>query len=418
MRVIILGAGVIGVSTAYCLSQQGHDVIVIDRRAHAGLEASFANGGQVSASHAEPWATPTALLKVLRRWLWRSDAPLVFRWMRWDPALWVWLWQFLCNCTSSRALHNIECILRLALYSRTMLKALRAETGITYDSCHNGILHIYRASRAFTHACALAEIMRTHGLECQPCSVTTCLTIEPALRYVAQHLAGGLYSPDDESGDAHLFTTRLAQLAQSAGVEFHFGVTVLGFQTEAGRIVHVVTDHGPITGTLYILALGSYSPLIARTLGLRLPIYPAKGYSITVSTAGFAGAPHVSVTDDEYKMVYTRLSDRLRIAGTAEFAGWDSTLSQLRIAMLLKRARTLFPNGGDYTSAVSWAGLRPQTPDSLPMIGYTPWPELLLNTGHGTLGWTMAVGSAYVIADLIAGRSPAIALHGLGLERF
>ena len=417
MRVIILGAGVIGVSTAYQLSQQGHDVVVIDRRTHAGLEASFANGGQVSACHAEPWATPTTLLKVLR-WFWQSDAPLVFQWMRWDPALWRWLLRFLCNCTSARARHNMECTLRLALYSRTMLKTLRAETGITYDDSKSGILHIYRSLKAFSHACAAAAIMRANGLECQQCSVTTCLTIEPALRDVAPSLVGGLYSPDDESGDAHLFTTRLAQLAQDAGVEFRFGVTILGLQTEASKIVHVVTDHGPITGTFYVLALGSDSPLIARTVGLRLPIYPAKGYSLTVSTAGFADAPHVSITDDEYKMVYTRLRDRLRIAGTAELAGWDSTCTSSRVAILLKRAQILFPHGGNYPSAVSWAGLRPQTPDSLPILGYTPWPELLLNTGHGTLGWTMAVGSASVIADLVAGRSPAINLQGLGLERF
>ncbi|VBB68895.1 D-amino acid dehydrogenase small subunit [invertebrate metagenome] len=414
---VVLGAGVIGVATAYRLAQEGHEVIVIDRRPYAGLETSFANGGQVSASHAEPWATPTALLKVLR-WLGREDAPLVYQWTRWDPALWSWLWRFLCNCTSARAHHNIGRSLRLALYSRAMLKVLRAETGITYDNCKSGILHIYRMARAFSHACAAATIMRAHGLECRPCSMATCLTIEPALVNIAPHLAGGLYSPDDESGDAYLFTTRLAGLAQAAGVDFRFGVTVRGLEAEAGRIVHVVTDHGPITGVLYVLSLGSYSPLIANTIGLNLPIYPAKGYSLTVDATGFSGAPTVSITDDEYKMVYTRLRNRLRIAGTAELVGWDATLTPLRAEFLLKRARILFPNGGDYASAVSWAGLRPQTPDSVPIIGCTPWPELLLNTGHGTLGWTMAVGSACIIADLVAGRPPAIDLEGLGLERF
>ncbi|KAF0118387.1 MAG: D-amino-acid dehydrogenase [Rhodospirillaceae bacterium] len=417
MRVIVLGAGVVGVASAYRLIREGHEVVVIDRGPGAGLETSFANGGQISASHAEPWANPAVLLKVLH-WLGRSDAPLVFRWARWDPALWLWLGRFLRNCTPARTRRNIERTMRVALYSRTMLKALRAETGIAYDHRTSGILHVYRDPRAFSQACAAAETMRVYGLERVVCSVAACLTLEPALEAIAPQLTGGLHSPDDETGDAHLFTVHLAELARAAGTDFRFGVTVRGLETEGGRIVRAVTDHGPMTGDLYVLALGSDSPRIVRTVGLRLPIYPAKGYSLTVDTTGFAGAPMVSITDDEYKMVYARLGDRLRVAGTAELAGWDLTPTPLRAEALLKRARVLFPDGGDYDHAVFWAGLRPTTPDSVPIIGPTPWPNLLLNTGHGTLGWTMAAGSACIMADLAANRPPAIALEGLGWERF
>ncbi|MBF0130771.1 MAG: FAD-dependent oxidoreductase, partial [Alphaproteobacteria bacterium] len=314
MKVIVMGAGVVGVGAAYRLARDGHEVTVIDRRPGPGLETSFANGGQISASHAEPWANPSTPGKALR-WIGREDAPLVFRWARWDPALWAWGARFLRNCTEARARVNTERALRLALYSRAALKELRAETGILYDQRERGILHIYRDRREFAHACRAAEVMAAHGLVRVPRSPSDCVAVEPALAPVAGELAGGLYSPDDESGDAYLFTLHLAELAGAAGCVFRFGTAVLGLEAGRGRIAGVRTGAGTLTADLYVLALGSFSPLVARTVGLKLPIYPAKGYSITVETSGGAGVPTVSITDDERKMVYSRLGGRLRAAG-------------------------------------------------------------------------------------------------------
>lgn len=416
MKVVVIGAGVVGTASAWYLAKEGHEVVVVERREAAGLETSFANGGQVSPCHAEPWANPSVVPKVLK-WLGREDAPLLFRWNRWDPALWAWAFRFLANCTSARAAINTERTLRVALYSRLCLQQLRAETGIAYDQKTKGILHVYRNSREFAHACAAAELMRRHGLERQPKTPADCIAIEPALAAVSPQLAGGIFTPDDESGDAHKFTTELARLAMERGVEFRWNVPVLGLARDRDRVAGLATAAGLITGDAYVLAAGCDSPLLAQPLGLRLPIVPAKGYSITVPVAGHAGAPCVSITDDEHKMVYSRLGDRLRAAGTAEMAGYDRSLNPKRIAMILDHTRTLFPDGGDFERAEPWAGLRPVTPDSVPLLGATPLANLWLNTGHGTLGWTMACGSGRVVAALVSGQRPEIDLGGLGLQR-
>lgn len=417
MKVVILGSGVVGVSLAWRLARDGHEVVVVDRQPGAGLETSFANGGQISASHAEPWANPAAPWQALR-WLGRADAPLVVDWRRWDPPLWSWLALFLRNCTAGRARRNTAATLRLALYSRAALKELRQETGLVYDHRGAGILHIYRDPRAYDHARRVAEAMAAHGLARRPCGTAECVAIEPALAGVAHELAGGLFSPDDESGDAHLFTARLAALAAEAGVDFQFGTTAASLEAEGQRVIGIVTDRGEMTAGAYVLAAGVGSPIMARAIGLRLPIYPAKGYSVTVPVEGHAGAPTVSITDDERKMVFSRLGERLRAAGTAELAGWNAAPTPVRAAAVLANAQALFPDGGAYHRAVPWAGLRPKTPDSVPLIGRTPFANLFLDTGHGTLGWTMAAGSARILADLIAGRQPEIDLTGLGLERF
>ncbi len=416
MKVVVIGAGVVGTASAWYLAQEGHEVVVVERREAAGLETSFANGGQVSPCHAEPWANPSVLPKVLK-WLGREDAPLLFRWGRWDPALWAWGLRFLVNCTAARAAINTERTLRVALYSRLCLQQLRAETGIAYDQQTRGILHVYRDGGEFDHACAAAELMRRHGLARLPQTVADCLAIEPALAAAAPQLAGGIFTPDDESGDAHKFTTQLAALAAARGVEFRWNVPVLGLVRDRDRIAGLATAAGIVTADAYVLAAGCDSPLLARPLGLRLPIVPAKGYSITVPVAGHAGAPTVSITDDEHKMVYSRLGDRLRAAGTAEMAGYDLTLNPRRIAMIADHTRALFPDGGDFAQAEPWAGLRPVTPDSVPLLGATPLANLWLNTGHGTLGWTMACGSGRVVAALVSGRRPEIDLDGLDLGR-
>ncbi len=417
MKVLVLGAGVLGTTAAWYLAESGHQVEVVERREGAGLETSFANGGQISACHAEPWANPLVLPTMLR-WLGRDDAPLLFRWNRWDPALWAWGLRFLANCPPGRAAVNTERTLRIALYSRTCLQELRAATGIEYDQRTAGILHVYRDPRAFAHARRAAALMRDHGLERLDQNAAECVAIEPALAAVADQLAGGVHTPGDESGDAHLFTRRLAELAAARGVVFRTGTAIRAIERDGDRVGGIVTDSGRLVADAYVLALGSYSPLLARRLGLRLPIVPAKGYSVTAPVADPAGAPTVSITDDEHKIVCSRLGQRLRVAGTAEMTGWDTSLDPRRWRLVLDQARALFPAGADWDHAEPWTGLRPVTPDSVPLLGATPLANLWLDTGHGTLGWTMACGSGRLVADLVSGRSPEIDTTGLGLERF
>jgi D-amino-acid dehydrogenase len=306
----------------------------------------------------------------------------------------------------------------MALYSRRLLKELRAEIGIEYDQRSQGILHIYRDAKEYEHACREAETMRELGLARQTLDRSGIIACEPALRHVAPKLAGGLFSQDDESGDAHKFTLALAHLAAERGVVFRFEETISGFELDKGRLSAILTDQGKIAVEAAVLALGSFSPLLARQLGFGLPIYPAKGYSVTLPVGANDEAPQVSLTDDEHKMVYSRLGERLRIAGTAELGGYDVSLNRRRADLLLARAMAIFPKVGRTAQAEFWAGLRPVTPDSVPIIGKSPLPGLFLNTGHGTLGWTMSCGSARLIADIIGEKKPEIDPAGLSLERF
>ena len=417
VKVVVLGAGVTGTASAWYLAQAGHQVTVIDRQPEAGLETSFANGGQISACHAEPWANPAVLPKLLK-WLGREDAPLVFRLWRWDPALWEWGIRFLLNCTAGRTAVNTERTLRVALHSRTCLQSLRQQLGLKYDHLTAGILHIYTDAKEFDHACAAAAVMSRNGLERLVKTPSQCFQVEPALAHAQDHLQGGIFTPSDESGDAFKFTQELARAAQAAGVEFRWNTQITAIPHDGNRILAIQTDHGPITADAYVMALASHSPLMAAKLGLRLPIVPAKGYSVTIPITDPAKAPTVSITDDGRKMVFTRLEDRLRVAGTAEMAGWNLDMTEIRWRMQLERAKTLFPGCGDFAAAEPWAGLRAVTPDSVPILGATPFRNLWLNTGHGTLGWTMACGTGQIIADLVSGKTPAISLDGLGMERF
>jgi D-amino-acid dehydrogenase len=416
MKVVVMGAGVIGVSTAYYLARGGHEVTVIERRSGPGLETSFANGGQIAASHAEPWANPATPLKALK-WLGKKDAPLLFH-FRFDTALWSWTFRFLANCTAAHSRANTERTLRVALYSRACLKELRTETGIEYDQQTRGVLHFYRKAREYDHALREAERMNALGCRRRPVTAAECAAIEPALAHVEGQLAGGILSPDDESGDAYLFTVRLAARAAGLGAVFRYGVGVLRLNHQGKRITGVETDQGTLTADAYVLALGPHSAALVRPLGLSLPIYPAKGYSVTMPILEQAKAPLISLTDDEHKLVFSRLGNNLRVAGTAEFTGYDTSIKQSRTRPLLDAATGLFPGAGDPEKAEFWAGLRPKTPDSVPLIGRTPFAGLYLNTGHGTLGWTMACGSGRIVADLIGGRKPDISLDGLGLDRF
>ncbi len=416
MKVLVLGAGMIGVATAYYLARAGHDIMVLDRRPGPALETSFANGGQISANHATPWATPKTPWKALK-WLGQEDAPLLFR-MRADPALWNWTLRFLANCASRRMLINTERAVRVAVYSRIQLAELRASTGIQYDQLTKGILHIFRNEQEYRLALPQVEVMERAGCRRIVMDADQCVGIEPALAHVRPHLIGGIFSPDDESGDARAFTVELARICADLGVAFRYGATVRRLAVRGNRLDGVETDAGTLSADAYVLALGSYAPLILKSAGLKLPVYPAKGYSVTIPVGEQDEAPTVSLIDDEFKIVYSRLGDRLRVAGTAEFTGYDDSVTEARARFILNKALEMFPECGDAGKAEFWAGLRPSTPDGVPVIGGTPYPNLFVNTGHGTLGWTMACGAGRLLADIIDGKPPEISLDGLGIDRF
>ncbi len=408
MRVIVLGSGLLGVSSAYYLSRLGHEVTVVDRQAAPAAETSFANGGQISVSHAEPWANPGAPLKVLK-WLAREDAPLLFR-LRADARQWLWGLQFLRECTPERTRHNIGQIVRLGTYSRETLQALRRETGIAYDQRTQGILHFYTSPKEFEAALEPTEQMRALGCDRRVISADEAVKIEPALAHIRPQLAGATYTAEDESGDANLFARELVTLCEAAGVKFLMSHTVTALREAGGTVEHVeATDPDGrfqrIRGDAYVLCMGSFSPLYAAPLGIKLPIYPAKGYSVTMPVKDAAMAHRVSLTDDEYKLVFSRLGERLRIAGTAEFNGYDRDLNRVRCEAIVKRVEHLFPGAGDAGEAQFWTGLRPATPSNVPIIGRSKVANLYMNTGHGTLGWTHSCGSGKSIARIVSGLS-------------
>lgn len=404
MKVLVLGAGVVGVSSAWYLARAGHEVTVLDRQPAAGFETSFANGGQISVSHSEPWSNPHAPLRALS-WIGREDAPLLFR-LRWDPALFDWSLRFLRECTPGRTRDNIRNIVALATYSRSQLQALRAETSIAYDHLERGILHVYTDRREFAAAAEAAALMREFGCERRVIDADECVAIEPALQAARPLLVGGDYTAADESGDAHRFTQQLAGLCAARGVVFRYGAAIEKLATAGGRIAGVVAANQLLTADAYVVALGSYTPLLLRPLGLRLPVYPAKGYSATVALGEDSVAPSVSLTDDGHKIVFSRLGQRLRIAGTAEFNGYNTELNAVRCAALMHRAGQLFPGLNPAAAPEFWCGLRPATPSNVPVIGRSAIANLYLNTGHGTLGWTMACGSGAALADIVSGRLP------------
>lgn len=411
MHVMVLGAGVIGTTSAWFLRSAGHDVSVIERQPQAASETSFANGGQVSVSHAEPWANPSAPLKVLR-WLATDDAPLLFR-PRLDPAQWRWCLNFLIECWPCRTRANIAKIVELGLYSRKLLGELRAELNLRYDDLQRGILHFYTSQDEYDAAREPAALMRKLGCDLELVGRERMLAIEPALRFTNANIVGGSMTYADESGDACAFTRKLAEKGAERGIDFQFDTTVVGIDTASGRVagVQVRTPNGNyrrVTADAYVVALGSYSAGWMRPLGIDLDIYPAKGYSATLPVRDPERAYTVSLTDDEYKLVFSRLGDRLRIAGTAELAGYDLTLNEKRCHALVRRTLEIFPRVADPAQAQFWTGLRPATPSNVPYIGRSKMKNLFLNTGHGTLGWTQSCGSGHVLADIVSGRRPAV----------
>lgn len=409
MHVMVLGAGVTGVTTAWYLRKAGFEVSIVDRQAAAAMETSFANGGQISVSHPEPWANPSAPLVALR-WLGREDAPLLFR-PHAQVAQWQWALAFLFECLPWRTRRNTEAIAHLAVESAERLRALREETGIRYDQRERGILHLFFNACGFTEVPhRVAELGRL-GINARACSAEECIGIEPALAASRGELAGGLYAPDDESGDAHRFTQALAERLCENGVRLYLNTTIERLAHAGGRIDGVeVRDvagrTGMLTADTYVLCLGSYSPRLMAPLGEQLPIYPVKGYSLTAPVIDPARAPEVSLTDESRRIVCSRLGDRLRVAGTAELDGYNIEPREERGRMLVDWVQNRFPGAIDPAAATMWAGLRPATPGNVPIIGKSPFERLWYNTGHGTLGWTLACGSAAALADLLAGRPP------------
>jgi D-amino-acid dehydrogenase len=411
MRIVVLGAGVVGVTAAWYLAQDGHEVTVVDRHEGPALETSFANGGQISASYAEPWANPEAPAKILK-WLGQEDAPLLFR-LRLDPRQWRWGLQFLLECLPSRTRRNTIQCLNLALYSRDCLRELRRATGIEYDQLERGILTFYTDAREFEHGVAAAALMREFGCDRDVKTVDECVAIEPALAACRARLAGGIFTESDESGDAQRFTRELAQRAATQGVAFRWNVTVESLASEGDAIAGVRCfndEHRQelLAADAYVMALGSYSPFLLAPLRVPCLVYPAKGYSATIAIEGHRGAPTVSLTDLAWKIVFTRLGDRLRVAGTAELSGYGKELNHVRCEALIRRTFELFPDAGNRQTPQFWTGLRPATPSNVPLLGRTRYRNLFLDTGHGTLGWTMACGSARALADLVAGRKPGV----------
>lgn len=416
-KVIVLGAGVIGTTAAWFLSQKGFDVTVIDRQPAAGLETSFANGGQISVSHAEPWANPAAPKKVLK-WLMKEDAPLLFR-LRADALQWRWGMQFLRECQADRTRHNIIQLINLGTYSRQSLQQLRQDTDIQYDALSQGILHFYTSKQEFAEALEPARIMRDFGCDRRVISAQEAVALEPALASIADNIAGATYTAADESGDAHRFTQNLAQLCSQQGVRFLYNTQILALNSDGARItgVHIRDEQAEQTLTAddYVLALGSYSPQLVKPLGIDLLIYPAKGYSATYPIINPAQAPQVSLTDDEFKLVFSRLGNRLRVAGTAELNGYSTELNEVRCNAITRRVMQLFPDAVDISQVQYWTGLRPATPSNVPYIGRSKIANLFLDTGHGTLGWTHACGSGRALADIMAGQQPQVDFAFCGL---
>ena len=416
MKVLVLGGGVIGVTTAYYLARAGHEVEVVDRQPGPALETSHANAGEVSPGYSAPWAGPGIPLKAIK-WLLMKHSPLVVR-PQLDPAMWRFMLAMLANCTERAYALNKSRMVPIAEYSRDCMKALRAETGIAYDERTQGTLQLFRTQAQLDGIAKDVEILKQYGVPFEVLDRAGFCRVEPALRLTQQKFVGALRLPGDETGDCFLFTTRLAEMAGKLGVRFRWETAIDGLQAAGGRIVGVRTSAGELRADAVVLALGSYSTALLAPLGIRIPVYPVKGYSITVPITDAAAAPESTIMDETHKVAVTRLGDRIRVGGTAELSGFDTALRASRRRTLEHVVSDLFPRGGDVAQASFWSGLRPMTPDGTPIVGATPYANLYLGTGHGTLGWTMAAGTGRVLADVISGRTPEIALDGLTMARY
>ncbi|WP_159948824.1 D-amino acid dehydrogenase [Rhizobium sp. 18065] len=415
MKVIVLGAGIIGVTSAYQLAKAGHDVTVIDRQQAPALETSFANAGEVSFGYCSPWAAPGIPMKAMK-WLLMEHAPLILR-PKIDAAMLSWMLKMLSNCTSKRYAINKSRMLRLADYSRVSLAALRTETGISYDERMQGTLQLFRTQQQLDASGKDVKALAADGIPYEVLDRDGCVRVEPALAQVRDRIVGGLLTPKDETGDCFKFANALAAKAEALGVRFAYGHHILGLDVEGGQLRTIITDKQRFAADAVVMALGSYSPILLKPLGISLPVYPVKGYSLTIPITDASRAPESTVMDETYKIAITRLGERIRVGGMAEISGYTNDLGQARRRTLEHSVSDLFP-GGDVSKATFWSGLRPMTPDGTPVIGPTKIKGLFLNTGHGTLGWTMSSGSARVISDLVSGRTPDIDATDLAISRY
>jgi D-amino-acid dehydrogenase len=410
--VIVLGSGVVGINTAYWLAKAGRKVLVLDRQPLAGNETSFANGGQISVSFAEPWASVSTLTKVAG-WLFDNNAPLLFR-PRLDPDQWRWLASFIWQCQPWLYQRNLGELVQLALYSRHLLKQIRQEHNLQYHARETGILHFYRDTKNFENAKYGAALMRAHGCNRRVISTDRALEIEPALKAFAGQIKGATYTAEDESGDCHLYCQALTKICREMGVSFQFNSRIEELHNNKGMVSVQIHHNGHsdvITAPQIVVALGSYSRSLLKPLGIDLNIYPAKGYSVSIPMQNPTAGPQCSVTDDKYKVVFTPLGNELRMAGTAELTGYSTEINEQRCERMLQQCRSMFPEIGGFEHSRFWAGLRPATPNNIPYLGATRYPNLWLNTGHGTLGWTLGCGSGKVLADQICGERPAWRRH-------
>jgi D-amino-acid dehydrogenase len=416
MRIVVLGSGIVGTSTAYYLAEAGHEVVVVDRQEGPALETSFANAGEVSPGYSSPWAAPGIPMKALK-WLFMRHRPL-FIWPTPQPDKVRWGLMMLRNCTSARYELNKSRMVPIAEYSRDLLRELRVKADIAYDERSKGLLQLFRTQKMLDGTAKDIAVLERFGVPYELLDAEGCIRAEPALAQVREKIAGGLQLVGDETGDCFKFTNALAALCRQLGVEFRYRTRVDAILTEAGRVTGVTTDKGTITADAYVVAMGSYAPLLLRRISIDLPVYPVKGYSLTIPVSDASGAPESTVMDETHKVAITRLGDRIRVGGMAELDGYNTTLRPSRRATLEHVVTDLFPKGGDVAKASFWCGLRPMTPDGPPVIGPAKYPNLYLNAGHGTLGWTMGCGSGRVLADMISGRRPEIDTSGLGIERY
>ena len=416
MRVLILGSGVIGTVSAYYLARAGFEVVVVDRQPAVAMETSFANAGQVSPGYASPWAAPGVPLKAMK-WMLQRHAPLAIR-LTGNIDQYLWMAQMLRNCTASRYAVNKERMVRLSEYSRDCLDELRAETGISYEGRQLGTTQLFRTQAQVDNAAKDIAVLEASGVPFELLDREGIARVEPALAGVRHKLAGALRLPNDQTGDCFLFTSRLAEMARELGVEFRFGQNIQRLESDGERISGVWIDGQLERADQYVLALGSYSPQMLKPLGIKAPVYPLKGYSLTVPITDAAMAPTSTILDETYKVAITRFDNRIRVGGMAEIAGHDLSLDPRRRETLEMVVGDLYPQGGNPAGADFWTGLRPATPDGTPIIGATRYRNLFLNTGHGTLGWTMACGSGSLLADLIARKRPQISAAGLDIARY
>ena len=416
MRVMVLGSGVIGTTSAYYLARAGFEVVVVDRQPAPSLETSFANAGQISPGYASPWAAPGVPLKAIK-WLLQKHAPLAVK-LTGDVDQYLWMAQMLRNCTASRYAVNKERMVRLSEYSRDCLDELRAETGIGYEGRQLGTTQLFRTQAQLDNAAKDIAVLQQSGVPFELLDRAGIARVEPALAQMTGKLAGALRLPNDQTGDCQMFTTKLVDMAVKLGVEFRFGQNIQSLEYAGDQLNGVMINGQLETADRYVLALGCYAPQLLKPLGIKAPVYPLKGYSLTVPITNPAMAPTSTILDETYKVAITRFDNRIRVGGMAEIAGFDLSLNPKRRATLEMITDDLYPQGGDLPRAEFWTGLRPATPDGTPIVGATSYRNLFLNTGHGTLGWTMACGSGRLLADLVAGKRPQISTVGLDVSRY